>query len=138
MRFRVLANLPHAIAALGLLSVLNVLAFAQQQPQLRSVTYRLSMSLPMSHLFEVKIEVELPDGANQSLDFQMPRWSPGRYAVFDFAKNVQEVWAASGICPTQPGQGTHTTVCRQAPLPVTRIDNQTWRVENKRELSTDL
>ena len=104
MRFRVLANLPRAIAALGLLSVLNVLAFAQQQPQLRSVTYRLSMSLPMSHLFEVKIEVELPDGANQSLDFQMPRWSPGRYAVFDFAKNVQEVWAASGICPRNQGR----------------------------------
>ena len=109
----------------------NFAVVSAQEPPLRSVTYRLSMSLPASHLFEVKIEVELSDAANQSLDFQMPRWSPGRYAVFDFAKNVQEVWAASGICPTQPGQGTHTTVCRQAPLPVTRIDNQTWRVETK-------
>src|SRR6185503_1544551 len=109
----------------------NFAVVSAQEPPLRSVTYRLSMSLPASHLFEVKIEVELSDAANQSLDFQMPRWSPGRYAVFDFAKNVQEVWAASGICPTQPGQGTHTTVCRQAPFPVTRIDNQTWRVETK-------
>ena len=120
---------PGICLLLGSLLLATFSIVSAQQPPLRSVTYRLSMSLPNSHLFEVKIEVELPDGANQYLDFQMPRWSPGRYAVFDFAKNVQEVWAASGICPTQQGQGT--PVCRQAPLPVTRIDNQTWRVETK-------
>ena len=102
-----------------------------QQARLPSIHYRLSMSRPVSHLFEVAIEVELPDeGVSQSLDFQMARWSPGRYAVFDFAKNVQEVYAGSGICPPKQSAVTQT-VCRPVTLPVSRIDNQTWRVETK-------
>ena len=110
--------------------LLTSLAAAQQAP-LRSINYRLSMSRPVSHLFEVTMEVELPEqGTPASLDFQMPRWSPGRYAVFDFAKNVQEVYAASGICPPKQEQ-VSKTVCRPVPLPLSRIDNQTWRVETK-------
>lgn len=93
---------------------------AQDQP--RSITYRLSMSRPVSHLFEVSIEVELPkDSKAKSVDFQMAKWSPGRYAVFDFAKNVQEFQALAGICP-------QTAQCKMAPLPVSRVDDQTWRV----------
>ena len=42
-------------------------------------------------LFEVPIIVELPDQLkDKPLQFQMAKWSPGRYGVFDFAKNVQE------------------------------------------------
>src|SRR5687767_4258530 len=66
---------------------------AGQERSLGSITYRLSMSRPQSHLFEVAIEVEMPESLPDSLDFQMAKWSPGRYAVFDFAKNVQEVRA---------------------------------------------
>ena len=114
--------------AVHLLVTFGHIAVAQQSPPLRSVTYRLSMSRPVSHLFEVAIEVELPEqGTPQAIDFQMPRWSPGRYAVFDFAKNVQEVHAAAGICP--PKQDA--TLCRPAPLALNRVDNQTWRVETK-------
>ena len=103
---------------------------AQQEQPYKSITYRLSMSRPVSHLFEVTMEVELPDGnIPESVDFQMARWSPGRYAVFDFAKNVQQVWAAAGICP-HPAEHAGTT-CRQAALPVQRVDNQTWRVETR-------
>jgi predicted metalloprotease with PDZ domain len=93
---------------------------AQQERPLSSITYRLSMSRPQSHLFEVAIEAELPESAPKSLDFQMAKWSPGRYAVFDFAKNVQEVRAATGICAPM-------TICDKF-LPVTRVDDQTWRV----------
>ena len=87
-----------AAIVLGLFTCLGSFAFAQQEQPLRSVTYRLSMSRPVSHLFEVTIEVELAPGElPKSLDFQMPMWSPGRYAVFDFAKNVQEFQALGGI-----------------------------------------
>jgi predicted metalloprotease with PDZ domain len=93
-----------------------------QQKGLPSIAYRLSMSRPVSHLFEVSIEVELPtDFAGESLSFQMPKWSPGRYAVFDFAKNVQEVRALSGICPPK-------AQCKMATRTVTRVDDQTWSV----------
>jgi predicted metalloprotease with PDZ domain len=93
-----------------------------QTPPLKSITYRLSMSRPNSHLFEVAIEVELPDElTDKSVEFQMAKWSPGRYAVFDFAKNVQEFHAAAGLCPP-PGR------CDQAMRPVTRVNDQTWSV----------
>ena len=89
---------------------------------LASLDYRLAMPRPVSHLFEVTITAELAEGARADhLDFQMPRWSPGRYAVFNFAKNVQEAQAAAGACP--PG-----ATCKLAPLPLTRVDDQTWRV----------
>ena len=98
-------------------------ATSAQQSPLASVTYRLAMSRPVSHLFEVKIEVGLTDGASADyLDFQMPRWSPGRYSVFDFAKNVQEAQAAGGVCPP-------SAMCKVSPLAVTRLDDQTWRVQ---------
>jgi predicted metalloprotease with PDZ domain len=92
-----------------------------QQP-FKSITYRLSMSRPNSHLFEVIIEVELPEELrNKSVEFQLPKWSPGRYAVFDFAKNVQEFRAVGGVCPPP-------ALCKMAPRQVTRVDDQTWSV----------
>src|SRR5688500_1838452 len=105
-------------------------ASAQTAAPLKSITYRLSMTRPVSHLFEVAIEVELPDGAPSSLDFQMPKWSPGRYAVFDFAKNVQEFQALDGICPRQ-------AQCKMSVIPSDKIDDQTWRVStaNTRNLT---
>jgi predicted metalloprotease with PDZ domain len=84
-----------------------------EEPALKSVTYRLSMSRPVSHLFEVSILIELPDELkDKPLQLQMAKWSPGRYGVFDFAKNVQEVRAAA----------------EGAARPVTRVNDQTWSV----------
>jgi len=105
-------------AALLLLSI-SVVCLAQEQPL--HIKYWLGMSRPISHLFEITIEVELPsDPKLQSLDFQMPKWSPGRYAVFDFAKNVQEVKAREA-CPAGLD-------CTMPDAQVTRVDDQTWRV----------
>ena len=106
-------------ASLFLLIIFSAAA-AQEQP-LR-IKYWLGMSRPASHLFEVTIEVELPADPNlRSLDFQMPKWSPGRYAVFDFAKNVQEVKAREA-CPAGLD-------CTLPDSQITRVDEQTWRVE---------
>lgn len=111
-----------ALAVL-LLGSLSIIGHAQPERPLQSLTYRLSMSLPGTHLFEVAIEVELPKGdLPKSLDFQMPKWSPGRYAVFDFAKNVQEFEALGGVCPQT------NLKCTLPTFPVTRVDDQTWRV----------
>jgi len=113
--------LRRVVPAVLLLVWFSAVSFAQEQP-LRSISYRLSMSRPVSHLFEVAIEVQLSEGSPAKfVDFQMPKWSPGRYAVFDFAKNVQEFQALGGICPPE-------AKCKMPTFPVTRIDNQTWRV----------
>src|SRR5215204_7444238 len=83
------------IIALSFLTIFSSLAFAQEPP-LKSISYRLSMSRPVSHLFEVAILVELPDQLkDKPLQLQMAKWSPGRYGVFDFAKNVQEFRAVA-------------------------------------------
>lgn len=109
------------LAALGSLTALG----GSEQP-LAAIDYQLSMSRPASHLFEVSIRVEFgADSTDETLDFQMPRWAPGRYAVFDFAKNVQEFKATAGACAPEakcePGQK----------LAVTRVDTQTWRVATR-------
>jgi predicted metalloprotease with PDZ domain len=83
------------------------------------------MPTPASHLFFVSIDVGLhQDSTADSLDFQMPMWSPGRYAVFDFAKNVQEFHAEAVAC----NQASDSGGCRVGPLKMRRLDNQTWRV----------
>ena len=111
-----------------LLLTISVAVVAQEQPL--KINYRLAMPHPGSHLFEVSIEVELPAGARfDALDFQMPRWSPGRYAVFDFAKNVQEVHTIVGVSPKNELEGRSRAGLYVLTTPITRIDDQTWRVE---------
>ncbi len=98
------------IFVIAFIAIFSGVAIAQEQePPLKSIAYQLSMSRPTSHLFEVAITIELPEQLrNKPLQLQMAKWSPGRYAVFDFAKNVQE-FRANGR--------------------VTRVDGQTWSVE---------
>jgi predicted metalloprotease with PDZ domain len=96
------------LVALAVIAILSGVV-AAQEPPLRSITYTLSMSRPTSHLFEVSIRIELTDQLrDKPLQLQMPKWSPGRYAVFDFAKNVQELRANGRI---------------------TRVDDQTWSID---------
>lgn len=81
------------------------------------INYRLSMTQPASHLFEVQMSVKASILLD-AVDFQMPAWSPGRYGVFDFAKNIQEF----KIVESSPRTG----MCQR--LGAERIDIQTWRV----------
>lgn len=115
-------KLPFAYTLWALLALVTLSFSVSAQAQPLKIDYRLTMSQPSSHLFEVAIEVQLPAEAKpESLDFQMAKWSPGRYAVFDFAKNVQEFHALLGTCP-------QTANCTLPDAPVTRMDEQTWRV----------
>lgn len=113
-----------------LLVFISVSTQAQETTKLRAISYRLSMPRPQSHLFEVAIDVDLDAkiSGTATLDFQMPKWSPGRYAVFDFAKNVQEVKALTTVCPP-PSSFSHLN-CKDSPLPVKRLDHHTWRVQS--------
>src|SRR6185503_4361857 len=117
---------PKILGVIVFVATFTSVALAQEPP-LKSITYRLSMSRPVSHLFEVSILIELPDELkDKALQVQMAKWSPGRYGVFDFAKNVQEVRATTGFCPPQ-------TRCGDVSVrPVTRVDDQTWSVEPMR------
>jgi len=73
--------------------------------------YYLRLPRPTTHIMDVEIDVgEVQEPA---LDFVMPAWAPGRYAIYDFAKNVQEFEA------TGP---------QNQALPWTKVDKQTWHV----------
>jgi predicted metalloprotease with PDZ domain len=125
MKNRAKRALTRLTAAIFILVLFSVVASADDAGRLESINYRLSMSQPSTHLFEVAVEVKLPSGfTSESLDFQMPKWSPGRYAVFDFAKNVQDVNPVAGICPA-------SAQCKLKALEYQRVDDQTWRVSVK-------
>src|SRR4029079_10498034 len=103
---------PKILGAVVFVVLFTSIALAQEPP-LKSITYRLSMPRTVSHLLAVSILIELPDQLkDKPLQLQMAKWSPGRYGVFDFAKNVQEVRA----------------IAEGATRPVTRINDQTWSV----------
>lgn len=76
------------------------------------LTYTVRVDRPTTHLVEIEIVARQVETAN--LQFVMPAWGPGRYAIYDFAKNVQEFSAE--------GAGDH-------PLPWIKLDKQTWRVD---------
>ena len=75
-----------------------------------SVRYRVSMSRPHSHLFEV--EAHFPPGADV-LAAVLPVWTPGSYLVREYARHIQDVSASTG-----DGQ----------PLPLRRVDKRTFEV----------
>jgi predicted metalloprotease with PDZ domain len=114
------ARVARALCLLMFVALAGRAARAQDTAQpAYKITYTISMSEPASHLFYVTVDVEGLAGAGY-VDFQMPRWSPGRYAVFDFAKNVQEARALGRCAPDER--------CGTKSYPVERLDTQTWRV----------
>jgi predicted metalloprotease with PDZ domain len=73
--------------------------------------YSVAFDRPHLHLFAVTIELET-NGAEE-IDLEFPSWSPGRYFIYDFSRNVQELRAA--------GDGNRS-------LKVEKIAKGTWRI----------
>ncbi len=81
-------------------------------PRPLELAYTVRVNRPTTHLVDIDIvarQVETPN-----LLFVMPAWGPGRYAIYDFAKNVQEFTAEDA---------------ENHPLPWTKLDKQTWCVD---------
>jgi predicted metalloprotease with PDZ domain len=98
------------------LALMLTFVIPPQNAQVYNTSYRLAMSNPASHLFEVTIDVTAPAADTSAyIDFQMPLWQPGRYSVADFAANVQEFSARS----------------QNRPLVWMKTDDQTWRVQKQ-------
>lgn len=95
--------------AILVLSILPAETFGQQP----KILYRLGMSKPSTHLFEVEILLkELPP--RQSLDFLLPVWRPGMYMILDFASGVQDFNAINGD---------------DKPLKWEKVEKSRWHVE---------
>jgi predicted metalloprotease with PDZ domain len=83
----------------------------QAGPNRLELSYLLDMKRPSTHLLQVEITAK--QVTEPVLRLAMPAWAPGRYAIYDFAKNVQEFTAVGAN-----GQE----------LPWVQPDKQTWAV----------
>lgn len=102
-----------ALLFFGLLALaVRVLGAQDSATAPLELAYHVRLNHPSTHLVEV--EIAASKVTEPALDFVMPAWAPGRYAIYDFAKNVQEFVALG----TQNQQ-----------LPWTKLDKQTWHVE---------
>lgn len=52
------------------------------------IAYRVGFGDPAAHLYDIRLDVA--GALGDTLELQLPVWSPGRYMRFDFARNVQE------------------------------------------------
>ncbi len=78
------------------------------------VDYKLGMSRPNSHYFEV--EMEISDFKAKEISIKMPVWAPGSYLVREFAKSVNIVKAFD-----QDGN----------PLEIHKCNKSTWTINTK-------
>lgn len=86
------------------------------QPRLGStptydIAYRIAMPDPSAHVFDVTMTVG--NVTDNVVQLQLPVWSPGRYARFDFARTLQNLTI---------------TGSNNAPLEWTRENGSLWRV----------
>ena len=68
---------------------------AATEPRL-DIAYRVAMLDPTTHLYDVHIDIG--NVSDDTVRLQLPVWSPGRYARFDFARNLEDlaITGASG------------------------------------------
>ncbi len=76
------------------------------------IQYLLTLDHPANHLFAVELRLMVEDTG--FVDIEFPAWSPGRYFIYDFARNVQEFHAYG-----ESGRR----------LTVEKISKGTWRVQ---------
>lgn len=93
-----------------LVFVIACLCFVSSAAALH-IAYRVSMPDPASHYFHV--EMALTDVDRESVDVQLPAWTPGHYLLLNHARNVRGLKA----------------VANAATLPVKKTDKQTWRID---------
>ena len=74
-----------------------------------TVRYHIRPARPGAHVFEVACSIARPDPAGQVLS--LPAWIPGSYMIRDFAKHILAIRAH----------------CDLSPLPIEKLDKQTWR-----------
>ena len=92
---------------------LLLFATATALAQTPTIQYKLGMSQPWTHLFEVEVSYSGLPRSGETFDLLLPVWRSGRYVVFDFAGDVQEFSA-------QDGKGS--------PLGWEKTDKMSWRI----------
>lgn len=90
-----------------------VAAAAQASPP--PVEY--TIALPAPHTQMVELSITVPQAEDETLDFILPVWRPGRYTILDPASSVREVRASNA----DTGEA----------LPIEKIRKSAWRVARR-------
>jgi len=91
-----------------------VAAAPASAPRPLGLAYRIAMPDPAAHYFE--IELRIGGIRSDSLDVQLPVWSPGRYARMDFARNLQRFAVADSA---------------GKPITVEELNGSRWRLRTR-------
>lgn len=78
------------------------------------ISYAFSATDPATHLADVRVTLGRRD--RDVVQFQLPTWYPGRYAIYNFAANVQEVSATCGgkeVPAPKSDKTTWVVLCRR-------------------------
>ncbi|WP_299758550.1 PDZ domain-containing protein [uncultured Pontibacter sp.] len=91
------------------------------QPVLAQQQVKYALSFPNAVHHEAEVKINFADIQQDTLKVLMPRTSPGRYAVHEFAKNVYNVRA---------------TDAQGKPLQLLRLSTSEWAVPNHKGVAT--
>jgi len=108
------------VLALGVLAVAAPVPAQRARPDSRrasapvyEIAYVFEAKTPAAH--EATVRLRIGGALGDSTLIQLPAWYPGRYAIYNFAANVQEVYAT----------------CDGRSVPAPKRDKQTWVVRCK-------
>lgn len=74
-----------------------------------TIEYRVTLSSPQAHLFEIECTIPAPSPEGQVVS--LPAWIPGSYMIRDFARHIVSLSAS----------------CQGNAIEVEKTDKQTWR-----------
>ncbi|HZT72067.1 MAG TPA: PDZ domain-containing protein [Terriglobales bacterium] len=105
--------------ALAGLCVCLISLAAAQAPAPLTIAYNLDLTHPANHLIGVTIQAAARDGGAlpASLQLLMPAWYPGRYSIYNYAVNVQNLAAQ---CASDPA----------AAIKLTRLGPSRWQIDS--------
>ena len=90
-------------------------SLASESITMSNLTFKIGMSAPHTHLYEVSVEVNNPAG---KLVFEMPGWTPGSYLIREYARHVQDVTAFNA---------------KGKPLSWQKLGKASWEVDGENE-----
>jgi predicted metalloprotease with PDZ domain len=92
--------------------ILLIVFFLTIHVTAQNISYKLSMSNPHTHYFEVEMTIE--NLKQPYIDVKMPTWAPGSYLIREFSKSVEDFNVTS--------EGKI--------IPFEIISKNTWRIES--------
>ncbi|MEO6324246.1 MAG: M61 family peptidase [Thermoanaerobaculia bacterium] len=103
------------------LSLLTGVSMSEKKPAAAPspTTFTVSMPRPETHLYEISVSISPMGQPVTSFELVLPVWTPGSYAVRDFARNVRDLVVSDS---------------RGRTLAIEKVEKSRWRVRTAQGL----